>query len=73
MAVRRKALSVCFAFLPALVFARWARPGRAASLVTLLTDLPVVSSVSDAGSGAVRVVPSSSSAAVVRACSYDAA
>ena len=27
--------------------------GKAASLVTLLTDLPVIASVSDAGSGAV--------------------
>lgn len=44
--------------------------GRAASLVTLLTDLPVVASVSDAGSGAVRYTLSSDHSVSVAPCAF---
>ena len=41
---------------PGLALLCYLRSGKAASLVTLLTDLPVAASVSDAGSGAVRLL-----------------
>jgi hypothetical protein len=46
-------------------FLAFVAQGRAASLVTLLTDLPVVASVSDAGSGAVRATASWRAARVI--------
>jgi hypothetical protein len=48
----------CAAGLPCPFLFAFVAQGRAASLVTLLTDLPVVASVSDAGSGAVRAIAS---------------